>query len=481
MSRGERALWLVLAVAVPLLIVTAQFRLQANPLLGALVVSLVVVAGQRFLLAWQTLFGAILLVILFVPIRRYTVGGALPIELEPYRVLIALVLACWFLALCADPKMRLRTTGLGAPILAVLGAILLSLVMNTSRASAVGGVLVKQLSFFLTYFIVLYFIASVIARGPQLDRMLRLLVGGGTVVALLALFEWRTGTNLFNWYSRVVPILQYVDIGEVMRRGGGVRALGSAEHPIALGAALVMLLPLTVYLHQRDGSKLWLGCGGVLTMGALCTGSRTGSVMLVVLLISFLCLKPRQTARLLPMLLPLAVIVQIAMPGTLGTFRVMINPSYVIQEQSFETGTGTGRVADLGPALDEWSQSPFFGQGFGTRITTYERGVPGTGAQILDNQWLSELLEIGIAGTLALLWLFCRAIRRLAQRARSDTGADSWLATALAASLTGYAVAMLTFDSFAFIQVTFFAFIMLGFAGIVTRREAAGRGRRVAV
>jgi hypothetical protein len=32
---------------------------------------------------------------------------------------------------------------------------------------------------------------------------------------------------------------------------------------------------------------------------------------------------------------------------------------------------------------------------------------------------------------------------------------------------------MFTFDAFAFIQVTFFAFILLGFAAVVTRRDWA--------
>ena len=93
------------------------------------------------------------------------------------------------------------------------------------------------------------------------------------------------------------------------------------------------------------------------------------------------------------------------------------------------------------------------------------------GAQILDDQWLGTLLEIGAVGALALLWLFVRAVRRLAARARSDPGPDGWLMTALAASLISYAVGMLTFDAFAFIQVTFLAFIMFGFMAVATRDE----------
>ena len=65
-------------------------------------------------------------------------------------------------------------------------------------------------------------------------------------------------------------------------------------------------------------------------------------------------------------------------------------------------------------------------------------------------------------GTLALMWIFVRCIRRLARHARMADGPESWLAATLAASLTAYAVGMVTFDAFAFIQVTLFAFFVLG-------------------
>ena len=108
----------------------------------------------------------------------------------------------------------------------------------------------------------------------------------------------------------------------------------------------------------------------------------------------------------------------------------------MIQEQSRDGGTGSGRIADLGPSLGEWSGgNPFVGQGFGTRVDRSQDGVGRAAPQILDNQWLSTLLEIGAVGVLGLLWLFCRAIRRLARRARADAGPDGWLATALCASL----------------------------------------------
>jgi O-antigen ligase len=169
------------------------------------------------------------------------------------------------------------------------------------------------------------------------------------------------------------------------------------------------------------------------------------------------------------------VVIQVVMPGTLGTMKSMLNPSYVIKEQSYDQGATAGRVADLGPALDRWSQKPFFGTGFGTTVADSSASKDSE-SQILDDQWLGSLLEIGAVGVLALLFLWVGAVRRLNRWGRhAKDAADGWLATALAASIIAFAVGMLTFDAFAFIQVTFFAFVMLGFTAVVTRlphREA---------
>jgi hypothetical protein len=267
-----------------------------------------------------------------------------------------------------------------------------------------------------------------------------------------------------------MPFLDYVDEGVAQSRGTGVRARGSAQHPIALSAALVMLVPLAFYLYQRYRKLFWLGCAGVLTLGALSTGSRTGTTMLIALLISFFFIKPRESIRMAPMLLPMLIVIQGVMPGTLGTMKSMLNPAYVIREQSYDQGATAGRVADLGPALDRWSTHPFFGSGFGTTVAD-PHVSKNSEQQILDDQWLGSLLEIGAFGVLALLWLWIRAVRKLTAVARSDTGPDGWLATALAASIIAFAVGMLTFDAFAFIQVTFFAFVLLGFAGVVIREH----------
>jgi hypothetical protein len=64
----------------------------------------------------------------------------------------------------------------------------------------------------------------------------------------------------------------------------------------------------------------------------------------------------------------------------------------------------------------------------------------------------------------AWLWLFVRSIRRLSREAREDDSDRGWLLVGLTASLTAFAVGMLSYDAFSFIQVTFMVFIFLGLA-----------------
>ena len=470
--RDERALWLVLGLSVPLILALAAAGGPANVALGAVVGGLVLVSYQHVLLAWRTMLATILLIILFIPIRRYTVAGNLPVELEPYRIVIMLVLACWACALLVDPAVRWRRTGLEWPIAAIIVALLLSMAANLSRVNAAGETVVKNFTFFASYLLLIYFIVSVLRSRRDLDRMLRLVVGGGTIVAITSLVEWKTTTNFFNWYGHVLPFLHYVDEGIAQSRGSGVRARGSAQHPIALSAALVMLVPLAYYLFRRDRSRIWLGAAGILTLGALATGSRTGTTMLIAVLVAFAAIRPRESVRLAPLLVVMVIVIQAVMPGTLGTMRSMLSPSYLAKEQSYDQGATAGRFADLGPALDRWSRKPIVGTGFGTTVAD-PHAPKESEQQILDDQWLGSLLETGAAGVLALLSLFVAAVRRLGRIARRDSGDDGWLATALAASLIAFGVGMLTFDAFAFIQVTFLAFATFGFAAVLTRQAAS--------
>jgi O-antigen ligase len=438
-----------------------------RPLETAPVIALTIIfaLAYRSLLAWDSLLAVLVLVILFIPIQRYVLPGSLPFELEPYRLLVAFIVAGWTASLLVDPRVKLLRTGLEFPVGLIVVAVLGSIVGNAGRVAEREPAVVKGATFLLSFFLLLFLIASVVRTTAQVDRLLRVLVGGGAILAAFAILESRTQYNVFSHLSGIVPLLEPADFSVVSSvEERGARAYASAQHPIALGAALVMLIPPAVYLVRRSGRKIWWAAGALLMIGSLATLSRTSVLMLVAVAIVFLWLRPKQTKRLWPLLIPAVFAVHVVIPGTLGTLKGAFFPEGgLIAEQSSNPGSrGQGRVADLGPSLDEFSHQPLVGQGFATRVV--DRAHPRPSDQILDDQWLGILLETGLVGFVGWLMLLLRPIRRLGRAAKEDDSDRGWLCVALAASLATYAIGMFTFDAFAFIQVSFIVFILLGLA-----------------
>jgi hypothetical protein len=441
-------------------------------------------AATRPYVSWRTAVIGLILTILFVPIRRYTFPLNLPFQLEPYRVLVALIVGGWVLSLLADPRVRARRSGFEGPVLVVLVATMGSVVVNGDRVAILQQEVVKSVTFFSSFLFVYYLLVGVTRGREAIDVIVRVLVGGGAVVAVLAIVESRTGFSPFGQLERYVPFLSPIPTHETLARGWNIRAQGPAEHPIALGAALMLLTPLAVYLVAAKRQARWWIALVLLPLGALATHSRTGILMLVMIVVVFLVLRPREVRRQWPLALVLVVATHFLMPGAMGTLRATFFPEGgLIASQKGGIGhqkgyscSGSGRIADLGPAFEEASRKPLLGYGYGTRIVNGEK----ENACILDNQWLSTLLETGLVGGLGWLWLFVHVVRRLGRAARADRSPPSWLEVALAASLSAAAVGMLTFDAFGFIQFTFLLFILVGLAS-ATLHARSGPSASVAV
>ena len=140
---------------------------------------------------------------------------------------------------------------------------------NSDRVSAVGSEAAKSLTFFVSYLVVFFLIVSVTSP-KQVDVLVQMLVAGGAVVAASAILESRTHFNPFDHLATVLPFLQKQDMTQTAIDGRGFRAFGSAQHPIALSAAFVLLLPVSVYLVQRTDSRRWWIAAGLLADGNAC-------------------------------------------------------------------------------------------------------------------------------------------------------------------------------------------------------------------
>lgn len=456
---------------------------------------LVVVLAQ-----WSWLVYGLAAVDLVIPEdSRYVVHGvnSVGFQFQPYRVLVTVMIVGWFTALMIDPRIKARKTKFEGPLILIWVAIIGSDLFNAGAASAVSSNVLKALTLALTLLLLIYIFVSVVRTRETVERVLKVLVIAGCVVAFGAMLERATKYNIFNHLHRFIPLFAFDSSAELtsLLRGGHFRALASAGHPIELSNDMAMLTPIAAYLGIR-GSKMWWGALALLILGDLSAGSRTGIVGLLVVLGVFLWMRPRQTFKCWPALIPILAIVQIVMPGAVrGTVNAFFPKGGLIAEQS-ATFAAHGRQQDasrlsrIGPQLRGTfvKHNEFFGKGYGTRIVGRVSANSAAPAllsdQILDDQWLGNLLDTGMVGFVAWLWLFVRVIRRLRARARAELSSEEgWLPVALAASILCYAVSMYFYDAFGFIQATVMMYILLGCASVLlwlpVTRPRAGTARLI--
>ncbi len=474
-ARAARApLGALVAVAACLVAVGAAVASErAVPYVaGAAILVSVLAVGHERLLGWRSLLSLTILAILFVPIRRYSLPGSLPIDLEVYRLVVAFLVLGWLTSLLVDDRVRARASGLEAPLVAFLVAVVLSLVLNPGRVGDLGGSVVKAVSFLASFVLVFFVVVSLVRRPAEIDFLVRLLVLGGAALGALAVVESATGYNPFNHLASVAPIMQlHADQipASAATRGGGLRAYASAQHPIALGAAMAMLLPLAVYRISASSRHrlVWWVAAALIVLGLLASRSRTPIVMLVAEMLVYLVLRRGDVVRLLPRILPAAVAVfiglQLVLPGTLAAITDAFSPSGGLVAEQQQGGVGSARLTTLGPALrDEFLPNPILGEGYGTRVIATVANAGRTNAPILDDQWLGTLLETGVAGVAALAWFLARFVRRTGSAGKRDPSPRGLLLIGSAAAVTAFAVSMLTYDAFSFIQATFLLYIVLG-------------------
>jgi hypothetical protein len=432
-------------------------------------------------ITWPNAIGGFALVIWLIPARGYRLPITLPFNLEPYRIVLAVLILALIVTMIRE-RARLEFLGFGAPLAILAGTATLSAILNYESLGGVPGEgAFKSLSYYLGFLLVFVLVASTIKTHAAMDTVVRALVIGATIVAASAIYESRTGYNPFDHLAEWIPALIRGSRAEFELRGGSLRAYASAQHPIALSAALFMAFPLALYLigraQTRVRARLWAVAAAVCAMGAVATISRTTVIMVAAILAVGLWVRGSQVLRFWPLLLVLPIAIHFAVPGALGGIYRAFDPQQgLTSDLTTRSGeTGSGRLADIEPGLNAWSESPIYGNGIGARVTSGETGAAQTalgaeGAVIFfDNEWLGTLVQLGILGIIGTAWLVFGSLVTLGRYARRVRGPRSDLAAACAAAIGAFGVSMFVFDAFAFVQSTI-VFFMIAAIGLQARR-----------
>jgi O-antigen ligase len=299
--------------------------------------------------------------------------------------------------------------------------------------------------------------------------LLRRVVIGGTLMAILGLLQFVTGQSLLDWLSIPGFSSDVSGLAGVQSRGGFVRASGTAIHPLEYGTVLCVAFPIAVSLALSDTARptvpRWLP---VFIIGAASVLAVSRST-LVGLAAGVLLLVPGWSRRVklgFAIVTALSVIaIGALVPGIVGTLRGLFlgiggDPS------------ASSRLEGLDSTVEMLARFPVSGKGFGTFLPVYH---------ILDNQYLLLTIETGIVGLIAFLTLISCAIWSAwkAKRLLTDP-LDRALVQAVLASTAAAAVLLAFFDGFSFPMSAGLMFLLIGLCG-GTLRLALRQQRAAAI
>jgi O-antigen ligase len=306
----------------------------------------------------------------------------------------------------------------------------------------------------------------------DIRRVLRALTLGGAFCGIVAALQFWLDRNIAPYLLRVLPgfSVNQIEAANAVTtiRGGLNRVVGTAIDPIELGVVAGMILPLAIYLAMHDtgrsAAKRWLPVAfiGIAVPTSISRSAiLAAAVGICVLLVS---LPADRRVRMIEALLLSVVVVFVSAHGLINTFKYY-----------FLAGTTDPSVAhrvNNYPYVENLvRQAPWFGQGGGTYL-------PASGINILDNQYLNTVIELGLVGMAVLaFYLLWPAFAALTARRRTSDPELRDLCAALAGAAFAATLCSATFDSLSFpmfVNVQALVVGLIGAAWLLADRKDEG-------
>jgi hypothetical protein len=238
----------------------------------------------------------------------------------------------------------------------------------------------------------------------------------------------------------------------------GRRILSSVGHPVYLGTFLAMMIPIGVHFGLTGGgfdrTIGWLAAV-VMLVGLILTFTRGAYAAALVAL--FLYLRGHGTRKLVYVVVAFLLVVTMAFSSD-AVWQTFASRSTLAQVQRFSTDQ---RGVAYWQASALMLEAPLLGIGTGHYrfLSRRHRDYNDTP----DNMYLRVLAENGVAGLVALLFLFLSIGRQLKEGAnRAGDPETKDLLVAIQASTAGFAIDLLTCDALYFPLTRFTIWMLVG-------------------
>ena len=410
------------------------------------------------LLPWSIAF--FLTMLFLFPFDSTDLPISLPLDATLDRPVLGLIVGIWIVS--ASSLLGVRRLGMGpvhwAFIIFALLAVL-SVLLNYPTLERLGqvSVPVKKLALLFSYGVLFSVVASSL-RPTEVRRLIVYMVWLASITAIGVIVEYRTGFNAFySWGEKLLPgVTPPADLGTYDSIGRKT-VVGPTIHPLAAAMMLSLVLPFAVMGLMRTPdrrAKVLYAVGAALMIGgAAATQRKTAFIVPVVCLVVLTAYRPKMMLKRLPLGAVLAVGIATVAPGALAGIVDQLRPGQV-------TGVMTtqDRVSDYDAIRPEVINHPVLGRGYDSYDQKRYR--------ILDNQYLTLVVNVGFLGVLGYLGIMLSAFLLAHRCARSYDPDRMWFGPAAASAIIGLTIGSALLDTLALPQLPYLFCFLAAFATI---------------
>jgi O-antigen ligase len=390
-------------------------------------------------------------------------GG--PVDMTLDRPLLVLLVAVWLFGASAIREGRPPAT---SPTHWAFGAFtavaVLSILANGETLVRLGELelSVKHLALLASYFAFFAMAASIIRPG-EVSKLTKAMLGLACFTAIGTIVEYRFGPNVFH--ELIGPLfpgfVRPPTIGAIDSIGRK-EVLGPGLQPLAVAMMLTMALPFafTWLLEAKETRQriIYSLVIALLVGGAVATQKKTSMVGPSVCVLVLFAYRPRPMLRLAPLALLLFVVVHFAAPGAIGDVVDQFSPNQV-----GKVNTTKDRVSDYEAIRPDLVSHPLLGRGYESYDQKKHR--------ILDNQYLTLGIGVGLLGLLSYLAIFGTAFLSAHRVARSGDPDRAPPALAAAAAIVAAIVSGAILDFLALPQLPYLFCFIAAIAVVLAREQ----------
>jgi O-antigen ligase len=389
-----------------------------------------------------------------IPFQDVALPVSLPVDAKLDRFVLAGLALVWLAALLArgpaapHPRRSAVNVTVGSFVVVAAASVLL----NVQVLATVDDLTIAIKKFaLLSAYVIFFYIASTSLRQGEVSAFCGLIVGLACVTALLTVWEYRTGTNLFyDITERLMPPGFTLGAATGDSEFGRPAVTGPTQHGLAVATMLAFAFPFALIGVIRSPGRQKLAyalASAVILAGAASTLRKSAVVVPAAAVVVLFAYRPRALIRLAPLGLVLLMLVSALSPGALGSLR-----GQLLLERVGGSASTLGRTQDYDAVAPDVKAHLATGRGYGSYDSHKYR--------LLDNQYLALLIETGVLGLAAYVAMMLAILLTAHRIIRSGDSSRAPPALAIAGAAAAFIVSGALFDVLAFAQVPYLFFLL---------------------